>query len=136
MAEILTGRETCTRVPTSFWSTTSFKVSVTRCRWGARARIPGGDSSTVIVPATAFQTSGSFDGVSTILTSEQKLKRFCGLANTCAATETFTVSRARSMVAGWVESPSAETSTRTTRASARSAVHPYTSNFPQPSASM
>ena len=71
MAVSLTGRDTRTLVPAAFCRTTSLKVTVARRRWGARARIPGGDSSIVIVPATACQISGVFDS-SKIVTSEQK----------------------------------------------------------------
>ena len=73
MAVSLTGRDTRTLVPAAFCRTTSLKVTVARRRWGARARIPGGDSSTRIVPATARHLSGPIEsGPSVITTSEQK----------------------------------------------------------------
>jgi hypothetical protein len=70
MAVNLTGPVALTVVPTAFRSTMLLNVTVARRRCGVRARIPSGDSSIVMVPATACHLSGSID--SRTYTSEQK----------------------------------------------------------------
>ncbi len=67
------GPATLTVVPAAFCSVTLLNVTVARRRSGERARIPGGDSSMVTVPATARHLSGSVDSAPFgMTTSEQK----------------------------------------------------------------
>jgi len=75
IAESVTGRVTRMVIPAALLRTRFVKVMFARRIEGCRARTPGGDNSTVIVPATARHTSGSIDPTSDTRTSEQKSNR-------------------------------------------------------------